>query len=223
MQLCSIPRSYHEMVSGADSTVDGVKMLVEFGASMMEYRDERNITDLMAAMKAENDGIAMHIMENTPTFRALFRISLRLTIYSAIALQKEYMAFLNAFLNAVDIDGEAAMSEAIRHGNLNVADELLALRWTSTLSGAHITALQAEMAHRTEHSSVRLGSTRFDRVEQGTSVRWIESNRSPARFEARFDSTRFDLITGKAVFLQFQCKHLHEMLSFVLYVKELFK
>src|SRR5438046_298385 len=30
---------------------------------------------------------------------------------------------------------------------------------------------QAEMAHRTEHSSVRLGSTRFDRVEQGISVR----------------------------------------------------
>jgi hypothetical protein len=32
-------------------------------------------------------------------------------------------------------------------------------------------SLEAEMAHRTEHSSVRLGSTRFDRVEQAISVR----------------------------------------------------
>ena len=71
MQLCSIPRSYHEMVSGADSTVDGVKMLVEFGASMMEYRDERNITVLMAAVKAANDGIAIHIMKNTADIQSV--------------------------------------------------------------------------------------------------------------------------------------------------------
>jgi len=78
----------------------------------------------------------------------------------------------------------------------------------------HILLLLTEMAHRTERSSVRLGSTRFDRVEQGMSVdkssrtrplfgsrdfcsssvrlEWteFESNWGPVRFDVR--SVRLD-------------------------------
>src|SRR5436190_11424601 len=46
------------------------------------------------------------------------------------------------------------------------------------------------MAHRTEHSSVRLGSTRFDRVEQG--FPFDRSSRTAPLFDSMLDSTRLD-------------------------------
>jgi hypothetical protein len=64
-----------------------------------------------------------------------------------------------------------------------------------------------EMTHRTEHSSVRIGSTRLDRVEQGF---LFNKYRGPVPFNACFDSTQLDrLIAPKTWVFTFKSSAFH--------------
>jgi ankyrin repeat protein len=123
MKLCSTPRLYREMVGGDQLSAVGIELLIKHGGDI-RYRDEQHVTLLMASLKAANSDFAQYILDkvtNDPTIDG--QRPEELDSRTVNRMSDENLKYLNS----VDIAGETALSESIRHGNKALTFELLNL------------------------------------------------------------------------------------------------
>ena len=140
MYLCSIPR-FHRDITGVDCfSMAGLDIMVEHGANI-NYCDARKRNPLMVALKAGNSDFANYLLERIKSNADETMVSLDTTplLHRQVLREKVLKD-----LNAIDDDGENALSDAIRVGNVEMILALLLsnvdIEWE--FDGYQLSALQ---------------------------------------------------------------------------------
>lgn len=135
--LCSIPR-FHRDITGVDCfSMAGVDVMIQYGGNI-SYCDDQKRSPLMAALKAGNSDLAEYI---------LLRINSTAGVPSetVVPLNRQVLSEQDLqYLNNVDNEGENALSEAIRVGNVAMIVALLRLNVDTEwkFDGNQLSALQ---------------------------------------------------------------------------------
>lgn len=123
MELCSMPRFRREVIGGNHLTTKGIELLIGHGGDL-KYCNERNVTLLIAALRAGNVDFADFILDKLV---ADSHDLLSHSVIEHVGMNRRGSKFLLKYLNAIDVDGENAISEAVRQGNEKAIIELLRL------------------------------------------------------------------------------------------------
>lgn len=183
MSLFSIPRfqslisnHYDRWVDGEGidffrtNRLDGTGVLIRHGGDI-RYSDDRQRTLLMAAIKAGNGDLARWLLV-TLTYEAIELESRE----DDVGILSVSARSVSEYINAIDAEGENAISEAIRKGDTTMVTQLLrlnvALEWR--LDGETVSALQVACQSLRYHKSLAIVD---QLLEQNPSAFAIEDER----------------------------------------------